>query len=228
MRIIFVRHGHPNYQLDCLTELGKLQAEACGERLKSEPISKVFTSTLGRAVETGEAIAKRHGLDITKLEFMREVRWGSRDGSELYKGGHPWEVGDLISEKGDSLTRKNWGESKYFSNNAVVDAYKTVTEGFDNWIKTLGYERRGCYYRATEHNEDTIVLASHGGSSNIVLSHLLNIPLPLLCSFLRPQFTSITIINFYRADGKRFQPRLEMMNDYLHITGIDAENIIAN
>ena len=28
MRIIFVRHGHPNYRKDCLTELGHLQAKA--------------------------------------------------------------------------------------------------------------------------------------------------------------------------------------------------------
>ena len=31
MRIIFVRHGHPNYELDCLTPLGKLQAQAVAE-----------------------------------------------------------------------------------------------------------------------------------------------------------------------------------------------------
>jgi len=34
MRIIFVRHGHPNYEKDCLTELGHRQAEAAAQRLK--------------------------------------------------------------------------------------------------------------------------------------------------------------------------------------------------
>ena len=28
MRLILVRHGEPNYQLDCLTEFGRRQAEA--------------------------------------------------------------------------------------------------------------------------------------------------------------------------------------------------------
>lgn len=38
MRLILVRHGHPNYEIDCLTELGHLQAEAAAERLCSEGI----------------------------------------------------------------------------------------------------------------------------------------------------------------------------------------------
>ena len=39
MRIIFVRHGHPNYVNDCLTELGHKHAAAAAERLKDEGIS---------------------------------------------------------------------------------------------------------------------------------------------------------------------------------------------
>ena len=35
MKIVFVRHGHPNYHEDCLTELGHLQAEAAARRLES-------------------------------------------------------------------------------------------------------------------------------------------------------------------------------------------------
>ena len=41
MKIIFVRHGHPDYMKDCLTELGHPQAEAAAERLKNEKIDKL-------------------------------------------------------------------------------------------------------------------------------------------------------------------------------------------
>ena len=50
MRIIFVRHGEPNYEKDCLTPLGKLQAEAAAERLRDEGIDTVFSSPFGRAL----------------------------------------------------------------------------------------------------------------------------------------------------------------------------------
>ena len=50
MKIYFVRHGHPDYKTDSLTELGKKQAQAAAERLKNCNIERVFASSKGRAV----------------------------------------------------------------------------------------------------------------------------------------------------------------------------------
>ena len=36
MKLIFVRHGEPDYRNDCLTENGILQAKATAVRLKDE------------------------------------------------------------------------------------------------------------------------------------------------------------------------------------------------
>ena len=36
MRLILVRHGDPDYALDCLTELGHRQAETVAKRLMEE------------------------------------------------------------------------------------------------------------------------------------------------------------------------------------------------
>jgi len=47
MRIVFVRHGHPNYEKDCLTELGHRQAAAAAERLRHEGVEKIYSSTCG-------------------------------------------------------------------------------------------------------------------------------------------------------------------------------------
>ena len=57
MRIVFVRHGQPDYEKDCLTELGHIQAEAVGKRLLGEKPSRLYASTMGRATETAEHIA---------------------------------------------------------------------------------------------------------------------------------------------------------------------------
>lgn len=61
MRIIFVRHGHPNYVKDCLTDLGHKQAAAAAKRLKEESIQKIYASSCGRAVETAEYTARGPG-----------------------------------------------------------------------------------------------------------------------------------------------------------------------
>ena len=41
MRLILVRHGDPNYELDCLTELGHKQARIVAERLLEENIENI-------------------------------------------------------------------------------------------------------------------------------------------------------------------------------------------
>ena len=38
MRIVFVRHGEPDYARDCLTETGREQAAAAAERLHMDYI----------------------------------------------------------------------------------------------------------------------------------------------------------------------------------------------
>ena len=40
MKIILVRHGHPDYENDCLTPLGHEQAAKAAMRLKDEGIEK--------------------------------------------------------------------------------------------------------------------------------------------------------------------------------------------
>ena len=44
MRIILIRHGDPNYEKDCLTELGHKQASAAAQRLLSEGIDEIYSS----------------------------------------------------------------------------------------------------------------------------------------------------------------------------------------
>ena len=41
MRIVFVRHGEPDYEHDCLTPAGREQALAAAERLKEENIEEI-------------------------------------------------------------------------------------------------------------------------------------------------------------------------------------------
>lgn len=67
MKLLLVRHGHPNYELDCLTSLGHLQAEAAAKRLMDKNIDLFYSSTCGRAVETAQYTAKEYGLPVTQL-----------------------------------------------------------------------------------------------------------------------------------------------------------------
>ena len=64
MLLYFVRHGHPDYANDCLTELGRKQATAVAERLKNCGIEQIYSSSNGRALQTAMYTAKALDLQV--------------------------------------------------------------------------------------------------------------------------------------------------------------------
>ena len=219
MRIIFIRHGEPDYKNDCLTEIGRRQADLAAERLQDEGIEEIWSSPLGRAYETAEAASKLFGLPIRMLECMKEVRWGGTDGSELYHHGHPWDIVDEMAKQGMELNTPKWREGPYFKTNSVVECVEDVESGIDEWLAGLGYMRDGLYYRHTisEESHRTIALFCHGGSSSAAIGHIMNIPFPYVCAMLHMEFTGITILRFDRHAGAGTLPCMELANDGRHI-----------
>lgn len=223
MRIVFVRHGHPDYEKDCLTELGHKHAEAVAERLADEKPTRIFSSTCGRAYETAEHIAAKLGLSIEKCDFMREIVWGSLNGEKIHRNGHPWYVADDMIADGERVMNPNWEKEEPYSNNLVVSSVQKVCEGFDAWLETLGYKREGAYYRVVRNNPDTVFMVSHGGSSSAALAHIFNIPFPHFCAMVRPGFTAITVITLSGEAGKLITPQIEVLTDSRHIERINTE-----
>lgn len=218
MRIIFVRHGHPDYVNDCLTPLGHEQAEKAAIRLKNEGIEQIFSSSCGRAYETALHTAKMLSKDVTKLDFIREIKWGSADGGEVYRDGHPWDTSLYAVSQGYSLMDESWTREEKFCNNIVFSETERVARQTDEWLETLGYSREGTNYRVKGDNTDrTIALFSHGGSSSALFAHMLNLPFFYLCRALCPDFTAITVLSLSDEKGTLTAPTIEIANDSRHI-----------
>ena len=49
MRLIFIRHGDPDYENDTLTEKGWREAKLLSERTKNWTVDDIYVSPLGRA-----------------------------------------------------------------------------------------------------------------------------------------------------------------------------------
>ena len=229
MRIYFIRHGHPNYELDCLTDIGHRQAEACAERLKDTGIEKIYSSSQGRAKQTAAHTAEKLGLTVEPMDFIQELAWGSKTREPIFKDGHPWFVVDDMVLKGEDIFCQNWEETDRFSSSVVGQRVKTVTDGTDEWLKTLGYQREGNYYRVVgDHTNKTVAMFSHAGSSSAALSHLLSAAFPWVFQVIRLDFTSITIVDLGDEPGTLTFPRLTLLNDARHIEGIDSSLFFGN
>lgn len=223
MRIIFVRHGHPDYKHDCLTELGHKHAEAVAERLREEHIERICASSCGRAAQTAQHIARLQNREVETLDFMREIGWGTAEGEEIPHRGHPWSLAEDMVADARTLMSSTWFAEDPFARNTVTKNVRKVGENFDLWLADMGYVREGEYYRITAPRYQTVAMVSHGGSSSAVMSHLFNLPFPFVCSALCPDFTAVTVVNFPGESGSLSAPQFEIMNDARHIAGLDAE-----
>lgn len=224
MRILFVRHGHPDYEHDCLTPLGHLHAEAAATRLKEEGISAVYTSTCGRAEETAGYTARMLGLTPVRCDFMREINWGGAEGRPLPLNGHPWDTADHLVALGEPLMDSAWADHPPFADNIVVDCVRRAGEAADAWLAGLGYRREGHYYRSPAAAPDTIAAFGHGGSFAAILGHLFNLPFPFVCAAMGFDYTGITAVELPLRPGELVLPRFAVHNDARHIRGMKVNN----
>jgi broad specificity phosphatase PhoE len=91
-RIILVRHGQTPWNKDKifrgsrdipLNDTGREEASLAGEWLKGQRIDAAYCSPLSRARDTGEAIARHHGLKVLDLPGLTDLCYGDWEGVPL-------------------------------------------------------------------------------------------------------------------------------------------------
>ncbi|MCR5324524.1 MAG: histidine phosphatase family protein [Lachnospiraceae bacterium] len=247
MKLIFVRHGEPDYAHDCLTDNGKVQAECAAKRLKKEGITAIYASPMGRAVETASYTAREYGLEVQKLDFMHEINWGDKvqgnndainvsmsslqertaidqNYEKLPYGGHPWTLGyKYLIDRSEGLTHDDWDEHHYFKDNVCMDYFEMISSNIDELLGKYGLERKNDLYYCTKENNEKIALFAHGGSGAILFAHILNLPFPFVVTTLPYGVCSVSIFDFGSKQGKMVIPRLELFNDMGHIEQLKFE-----
>ena len=72
MKLVFVRHGDPDYVHDSLTERGKVEAEILSGRIAELKVRKFYCSPLGRAEETAKYTLEKIGKNAITCDWLRE------------------------------------------------------------------------------------------------------------------------------------------------------------
>ena len=229
MKLLFVRHGHPDYANDCLTEKGIVQAEAASQRLVAEEdIKRIFSSSYGRAKETAQPTADKLNLPVTILDFMHEVNWHpvveteeSKENPQIY---HPWIVSREMTHQGVDLLHIDQNTLPCWTNSTLKDCYERICKESDEWFESLGYRREGIGYRCIRENDETVALFAHHGSGTCLFSRLMNLPVLYLFAASEYTYTGITEFMFKGKVGEFVLPELNRFNDHVHVT--DLEKIL--
>ena len=214
MRIIFVRHGEPDYLHDCLTQTGHKQAAAAAQRLADEGITEVYASSCGRAFETASYTALLLDLPVVKLDFMREISWG---GFRIPCGGHPWALSETLLDEGFDFGASDWRKHAFFDGNIATEEFEKIAACFDEFLLGQGFRHENGRFFCESGTNKTIALFSHGGSGACALSHLLGLPFPYVAAVMPYDFTSITIVDLPATENAYTHPTLELFNDCAHI-----------
>src|SRR3954462_7734825 len=108
MRLYLIRHADPDGDIDRITTAGHLEAHALAERLKKVSLTRIYCSTLRRAIETA-----RYTADITGIEPVIED-W-TTEITQCYYDAPPhgrvavWDTpGEIIRAEQPWLTTDSW------------------------------------------------------------------------------------------------------------------------
>ncbi len=172
MKILIIRHGDPNYEIDGLTEKGKIEAELLCDRLVKEDIKKVYCSTLGRAKATIQPTLDKLGITAEYPPWLREFGYATID-VEGKDDPIPWDLLPEFVENQDKIySESEWMECDFIKRSKVYEHYLEVTRELDNLLARHGYVREGKNYKVVNRNHDTIVLVCHFGVTAVLLSHI--------------------------------------------------------
>ena len=221
MNLYIVRHGNPNYDLDCLTPLGHEQAEAAAEALEALGIDEIFSSPMGRARETAKHLADRIGKPISIEPWAHEVEAYAKSAD-----GRPVQLvsigGDLLRSPELIAMGDDWMKHPRFDGEASVrSVIDEVESGMSDFMRRQGYVLDGERFRALdpEHpNEKNIALFCHAGVFLVITAYLLQIPHRVAWNTLFMYTCGYTWSNLITNDEGYGTVRYYCVNNTSHIT----------
>lgn len=224
MRIYLIRHGDPNYALDCLTELGKEQAQKLGEYYKDIKFDAIYCSSQGRATETANFLAKPHQITPIRQDWSREDNGGRffilNLGNDKYQWPF-WEPNHIKAfRKTETINRGlKYYEDPSFENDKFKEGFEHMAKLSDEFLESLGlrHDRENNCYRKIKELPGNIALVAHGGFAYSFLSNMLDIPYSIFSTtFQCMDLTAVTIIDFVEVDD-RYYGKILRYNDTAHL-----------
>ena len=204
MRILFVRHGEPDYENDGLTEAGLTEAHLLADRMRYDKVDAVYVSPMGRAQATAAPVLLATGWPHETVTWLREFQVPiKRPDTGEAGSGIPWDwlPADWCADP--KLTDPIcWRSNTAMAQGHVGEAYDQVTGAFDDLLAAYGYVRDGLLYRVERPNTMTLALFCHFGVTCVLLSHLMHCsPMVLWHGLCMAPSSITTVVSEERRPG---------------------------
>ena len=225
MLFYYIRHGEPIYDPDMLTEHGRVEAAALGEKLSRTGLDRIYTSTSVRAMQTAAPAAELLCIEPVRLDFANEhYTWldftlPKKDGTGDHWVFHDREASELFTRPEIRELGDRWFEHPYFAPHNFKKGVERVYGEADAFFASLGYEheRYTGTYKVKKQNDERVALFAHQGFGLIFLSCLLDIPYPQFCTHFDMCHTGATVIEFRDNGGGVCIPKVLTMSSDSHL-----------
>lgn len=153
MRLIFIRHGDPDYKNDNLTQKGIREVELLTKRVvkwfeqntndeNSQRKIDIFCSPLGRAKATAAPSLKILNRKAEICSWLQEFHYKTK----MPKTNEETMCWDLLPEfyVSDKMffDKDNWQNSQFMKNGNIAKYYKIVCSGIDGILSRYGYDKK--------------------------------------------------------------------------------------
>ena len=247
MRLLFIRHGDPDYANDCLNEVGLREARALAALLPQIGPGTCCASPLGRAQETaaialGRAVPGARGVSAAAdcADLLTTYSWLREFPAQVDANGVPllqdayylrtlsdgsfkkrivWDMyPSYYIENPAYADHDAWRDTLVAHNSDVSSAYDYVTAEFDRLLAQYGYAREGRHYRVEKESRETLTFFCHFGITCVLLSHMWNVsPFVPLQSLCMPTSSVTELYTEERQQGYAHF-RATRIGDISHLT----------
>ena len=218
MKLLFIRHGEPDYDNDCLTPHGREQAAMLRDRLAAtEHIDAAFASPMGRASQTAQICMENTGISVEVCPWLREfdVKIHDPGSSGMI---YAWDMSPKYRES-ILCDREKYISSPYIQDTEMSGRYCAADEGLDRILAGYGLVREGDRYRKTAECGETLAFFCHFGMTCVLVSKLLGVsPIPIL-NGLSCEPTGITTMCTDDRFGEYVGFRMHGYGDISHLSG---------
>lgn len=207
MFLYIIRHADPDYANNTITEFGWEEAHALADWLKDIHIDKIYTSPLGRAIDTAKPTLEIKGMTSEILPWTEE--------SMDYMESHQLKPDSDCSYS--FSVQKGVYDFKDFMQTERMKTVENMQKCSDEFLASLGYERNGAFYKITRNNDESIAVFCHGGFGVAWISHLLNTAPGVMYPNISLNTSSVTTFEFRNASEGFVRPVLRRLGEITHI-----------
>lgn len=219
MRIYIVRHGAPNYELDCLTPLGKAQANVIPNFFQTHNVHRILSSPLGRAKETAKPLSEYLNIPMEVEPWLREL-----DDLTVYSSKRPdLAVWNIPPDQLRELEKKDWLSEECFRDELYRERWNEVCMGVESLLREYSIVKTSDGWSMETDREfgmtaeEDIVLFGHLGVGMTLMAYLLGVsPCTVWRSvFLAP--ASVTCLLVECMEERKVNFRILQTGDVSHL-----------